>query len=171
MEYARQVLGITDAQHAEYGDTHAPLVVMPLSCSLVGQTLEVVVQPDSRTGHIYQQRRVREQYHCNFGLNGAYQTLLHEGGLRIVGADTAGEARIVELPASRFFVGTLFLPQHLSTVARPHPLIVAYVAAAAEFRDSRAPAAAPGRDTSAPDVTRSKAAPPLPGAPPSDPPR
>jgi len=149
VEYARQVLGISDAQHAEYGDTHAPLVVTPLSCSLAGQTLEVVVQPDSRTGQIYQQRRVREQYHCNFGLNGAYQVLLHEGGLRVVGVDAEGEARIVELPALRFFVGTLFLPQHLSTVARPHPLIVAYVAAAAEFRGSRAPATLPSHGAAA----------------------
>ncbi len=31
VEYARNVLGIDDAQHAEYGDTTAQLIVTPLS--------------------------------------------------------------------------------------------------------------------------------------------
>jgi CTP synthase (UTP-ammonia lyase) len=53
--------------------------------------------------------------------------------------DADGEARIIELPAHRFFIGTLFLPQHLSTATRPHPLVVAYVAAAAEFQAQKAP--------------------------------
>jgi CTP synthase (UTP-ammonia lyase) len=98
------------------------------------------VQPESRAGRIYGQRAVQEQYHCNYGLNRAYQALLHDEGLRVVGVDGDGEARIVELPAHRFFVGTLFLPQHLSTTTRPHPLVVAYVAAAAEFRARKVPA-------------------------------
>ena len=48
-------------------------------------------------------------------------------GLRIVGVDQDGEARIVEVPEHRFFVGTLFVPQLNSTAEHPHPLIVAFM--------------------------------------------
>jgi len=137
IEYARHVLLISDAQHAEYGITTGPLVVTPLSCSLAGHTLEIRVDPESRAGHIYQQRQIQEQYYCTFGLDRAYQALLHDAGLRVVGLDQDGDARIVELPEHQFFMGTLFVPQCRSTMELPHPLIVAYLDAAARVHASR----------------------------------
>ncbi len=128
VEYARTVLGIDDAQHAEYGETTAPLVITPLSCSLEwGQTLEIAVDPDSRAGRIYGRRQIWEQFRCTYGLSRAYQARLHEAGLRVVGVDQDGDARIVEIPGHRFYLGTLFVPQLSSTAEQPHPLIVAYV--------------------------------------------
>ncbi|HEY8284515.1 MAG TPA: CTP synthase [Chloroflexota bacterium] len=137
IEYARNVLLISDAQHAEYGVTTGLLVITPLSCSLVGQTLEIRVDPEARVGHIYQQGQIQEQYYCTFGLDRAFQALLHDAGLRVVGVDQEGDARIIELPDHPFFVGTLFVPQRRSTMERPHPLIVAYVEAAARFHASQ----------------------------------
>jgi CTP synthase (UTP-ammonia lyase) len=49
-----------------------------------------------------------------------------------VGGD--GEVRIIELPEDPFFLATLFVPQARSTAARPHPLLVAFVAAAAAHK-------------------------------------
>jgi CTP synthase (UTP-ammonia lyase) len=43
----------------------------------------------------------------------------------------------MELMNHRFFVATLFLPQLSSSPATPHPLIMAYLRAAAVFHDSR----------------------------------
>src|ERR1700733_9343232 len=37
--FARNVLGVTDAEHAEYDPYASKLVVTPLSCSLVGKKL------------------------------------------------------------------------------------------------------------------------------------
>jgi CTP synthase (UTP-ammonia lyase) len=126
VEYARTVLGINDARHAEYGETSGPLVITPLSCSLErGKNLEILVDPASRAGHIYNERQIREQFWCTFGLNRAYHASLHAGGLPIVGVDPDGEARIVEVPGHPFFIGTLFIPQLNSTAARPHPLVTA----------------------------------------------
>src|SRR6185436_16546933 len=73
-----------------------------------------------------------EQYYCQFGLNPHYQATIHEGGLRVVGIDEDGEARIVELPEHPFFVATLFVPPLTSTAEQPHPLIIAYLQAAVE---------------------------------------
>jgi CTP synthase (UTP-ammonia lyase) len=105
-------------------------VITPLSCSLRGQTLEIQLEPDSRAGRIYARPQVQEQFRCTYGLDQAYQERLHEAGLRVVGVDQAGDARIVELSEHRFFLGTLFVPQLRSTAEQPHPLIVAYLAAA-----------------------------------------
>jgi CTP synthase (UTP-ammonia lyase) len=44
-----------------------------------------------------------------------------------------GEARAVELYAHPFFVATLFQPQLSSSPDKPHPLVTAFVKAAAEF--------------------------------------
>ncbi len=137
IEYARDVLGFEDAQHAEYDPSASILFVTPLSCSLVGQTMQVMIEPDARAGRAYGQRQVEEHYYCRFGLNPAYQTLVHDGGLRIVGVDQDGEPRIVELPEHPFFIGTLFVPQVASTPERPHPLVTAYVDAARCFHESR----------------------------------
>jgi CTP synthase (UTP-ammonia lyase) len=45
--------------------------------------------------------------------------------------DNDGEARILELPHHRFYIGTLFVPQAQSEPGKPHPLITAYLKAVA----------------------------------------
>ncbi len=75
---------------------------------------------------------VSEQYYCNFGLNPEHQQRMDDGGLRVVGTDQDGEARVVELPDRTFYLATLFVPQLSSQPDSPHPLIVAYLRAAAQ---------------------------------------
>jgi len=88
--------------------------------------------PGTLMEEIYGGRRwVREQFQCNYGLNPAYQERLFNGGLVLCGVDTAGEARLVALREYRFYAASLFLPQMSSQPAKPHPLITAFVAAAA----------------------------------------
>jgi CTP synthase (UTP-ammonia lyase) len=139
LEYARHVLNFADAQHAEYDPDASLLFVSAFSCSLVGKTMRITLQPGSRVFAVYQQAEVAEQYYCMFGLNPAYQDMLHEGGLRVVGVDQDGEARIVELPGHRFFLATLFLPQLTSSQKHAHPLITAYLRAAIQFKAAGKP--------------------------------
>jgi CTP synthase (UTP-ammonia lyase) len=131
IEYARNVLGFEDAAHAEYDPYASNLFITPLSCSLVGQTMQVQIEPGSRVEAIYGSRSAFEQYYCNFGLNPEVQQSLHDAGLRIVGRDANGEARILTLPKHRFFVATLFVPQLTSTPDHPHPVIRAFFKTAA----------------------------------------
>jgi CTP synthase (UTP-ammonia lyase) len=132
IEYARNVLGFEDAQHAEYDPYASELFISALSCSLVGQTMNVRLDPGSRAAHFYDKSEVSEQYYCNFGLNPEHQQRLNDGGLRVVGTDQDGEARVLELPNRRFYLATLFVPQLNSQPGSPHPLIVAYLQAAAQ---------------------------------------
>ena len=130
LEYARNVLGFTEAAHAESDPDASTLFISMLECSLVGKTMHVHLDPSSRVFRMYQRAVVQEQYYCQFGLNPAYQATIHDGGLRVVGVDDDREARIVELPDHPFFVGTLFVPPLTSTPEQPHPLIIAYLEAA-----------------------------------------
>jgi CTP synthase (UTP-ammonia lyase) len=131
IEYARNVMGMADAAPAET-DPHAScLFVTPLSCSLVGKTMEVTIRSGSRAAAAFQAERSMEAYYCNFGLNPDYQEQLEDAGLAISGTDVDREARIVELASHPFFIGTLFVPQARSKPSSPHPLILAFCRAAA----------------------------------------
>jgi len=129
LEYARNVLGFADAQHEEtQPDAPAPFISR-LACSLESRTLTITLEPGSLIAGLYNRTTVREQYHCNFGVNPIYVDKLRSGPLRIVGSDAEGVVRAVELTGHPFFVGTLFLPQHTSTPADPHPLISGFLRA------------------------------------------
>jgi CTP synthase (UTP-ammonia lyase) len=98
----------------------------------VGQTMEVKIEPGSLADAIYGGKHPREQYYCNFGLNPEHQQKLHDAGLRIVGRDPDGEARILTIPEHRFFLATLYVPQLTSSITQPHPVILAFMKAAME---------------------------------------
>ena len=131
LEYARNVMGIREAAHAEADPYASCLFITPLSCSLVGKTMNVRVKPGTQAADIYQDTRASERYYCNFGLNPAYQEQLVHAGLEISGTDEAGEARIMELPSHPFFIGTLFVPQANSAKEKPHPIVLAFLRSAA----------------------------------------
>lgn len=133
IEYARNVMGFTDAAHAETDPYASCLFITPLSCSLVGRTMEVAIKPGSKAAGACQANRSLEQFYCNFGLNPAYQEQLEKHGLQITGMDQNGEVRIVELPAHRFFMGTLFVPQARSLPGSPHLLILEFCREAAHL--------------------------------------
>ena len=128
------MLGIRDAEHEETAPEASELVISKLTCSLVGQTQVVKIMPGTRAHQAYGKEEASEQFRCNYGLNPAYQEQIGSGELKVVGVDLDGQARIVELPAHRFFIATLFLPQLSSSPGSPHPLIVAYLRAAVAFQ-------------------------------------
>lgn len=130
IEYARNVLGIRDAQHAEYDPYASRLIVSRLPCSLVGREMEISLTPGSRAAAAYGTTSVTERYYCNFGVNPDYVSQISSAGFAVVGTDADGECRVMELSQHRFFVGTLFVPQGRSRPDQPHPLITAFLLAA-----------------------------------------
>lgn len=133
IEYAQNVLGFTEADHAESNPNATMPVVAALSCSLVGVEGAIVLNEGSRIKAIYGTIQAREQYHCNFGLNSQYEALFATGALRITGRDENGEARVIELDEHRFFIGTLYQPELSASAGIAHPLITAYVKAIARL--------------------------------------
>lgn len=129
MEYARHVLGLTDADHEEYAPATSCLFISQLTCSLVGQTQTIHLTPGSRVHQICGAAEIKTQYFCNYGLNPAFREDLERSELDITGIGAEGDVRVVELPQHRFFLATLFLPQWGSTAEQPDPLVVAYLQA------------------------------------------
>lgn len=132
LEFARHVLGVADADHAEYHFDGSMLFITPLSCSLAGQQMDVQLHPDTLADRTYGSLAATERYYCNFGLNPEHLPALEAGGLMVSGVDHQGEVRVMELPGHPFFLATLFVPQTSSTPGRPHPLLSALVRVAAE---------------------------------------
>ena len=131
------MLAIQDAEHEETAPEAPRLVISKLTCSLVGTAQPIMLLPGTLAQRAYGTATATEQFACNYGLNPAYQERISQGGLQVAGRDAAGEVRIVELAAHRFFMATLFLPQLSSSLVKPHPLIVAYLRAAQHFHASQ----------------------------------
>lgn len=127
IEFARNVAGLADADHAETNPGASKLLVSPLACSLVEETGTVHFTPGSRIRAAYGTEDSVEGYHCRFGLNPVYRMELERAGLHFTAFDDPGEARAMELPAHPFFVATLFQPERTALRGIAPPLVSAFV--------------------------------------------
>jgi CTP synthase (UTP-ammonia lyase) len=142
IEFARNVLGIADADSAEHGSASSNLVIGPVSCAAPNRlpggpklsgSGKILLQPDSQLARIYGRIEISEEYHCNYELNAEYRGRFESAGLRITGVAEGGQIRAIELPANAFFVCTLFQPQLAPLGDAPHPLIAAFVSRAGSY--------------------------------------
>jgi len=134
IEYARNVLGLTNADHTESNPAASMPFISRLACSLSGGEGTVHLKPESRAFSIYGARETTERYNCNFGLNSGFRSLLDGSRMRVAGVDDAGEVRIVELDGHPFYIATLFQPELAVLAGVTHPLLKAFVRQAAKSR-------------------------------------
>lgn len=130
VEHARNLAGIADAAHAEYGPGGRP-VITPLACSLQDQTITVDLAPGSLLAGLHGRLRLVERTTCSYGLAPDLQHIADEHGMRTVATDETGEVRAIERVDHPFFVGTLYQPQLTSSPGAPHPVFVGLLRAAA----------------------------------------
>lgn len=130
LEYARNVAGHPQAAHAENDPGAAEHLIAPLACGLVEERGEVRIEPGTRLAAAYGAASAIETYHCRYGLNPRFASLLDTGKLRAVARDAGGEVRAIELEDHPFFVATLFQPERAALDGRDHPLINAFAASA-----------------------------------------
>lgn len=131
LEFARHVVCLGDAGHTEINPQTQTPVIAALDCSLVEATGLIEFVPGSRLHRAYGLGRAEEGYRCRYGVNPAFRKALEHGGLCFSAFDQAGEIRAGELPQHPFFIGTLFQPERSALRVIAHPLIRAFVAAAA----------------------------------------
>lgn len=130
IEFARNVLGITDADDVQYDPETPSPVIVPLACSLKGQQAPLYVGDGTRLSAAYSgAEQATETYHCQYGLNPDFAEHLDGTELVISGWDAAGAPRAIELPEHPFFIGTLFQPELSSTPDAIHPVIEAFTVA------------------------------------------
>ncbi|PZR52544.1 CTP synthase [Xylanimonas oleitrophica] len=148
IEYARNVLGYTDASSTEFdpASEHPVIATMAEQLAIVdgqgdlGGTMrlgayEAALAPGSVVAKTYGTERVTERHRHRYEVNNTYRQELEEAGLRISG--TSPDAKLVEfveLPAEThpYYVSTQAHPEFKSRPTRSHPLFSGLVAAALE---------------------------------------
>jgi CTP synthase (UTP-ammonia lyase) len=123
IEFARNVLGLHSAGHAEFDTEGTEHIIAPLACSLRGLEGDISIIQDSQVGRLYGTGRTTERFYCSFGIHPSYVEQLHQSPLLIVGTDDASQIRITELPHHPYFIGTLFVPHARALRGGIHPLI------------------------------------------------
>ena len=137
IEFARNVLGLTDANSSEMApDTQHPVIDMmeeQKSIKGLGGTMRLggydcQLREGSRVREIYGKECIVERHRHRYEMNSRYTPDFEAAGMQCVGTNPqTGLAEIVEIPTHRFFIGTQFHPEYQSTVLHPHPLFLAFI--------------------------------------------
>lgn len=143
IEYARNVLGIKDADSAEMTSTPNPVIDLMEAQKGVtekGGTMRLGAYPckleaDSKSYEAYKSNCISERHRHRYEFNNKYLEQFEKGGMRPVGSNPeTGLIEIVEIPTHPWFVGVQFHPEYKSTAMNPHPLFVSFVAAALQYQ-------------------------------------
>ena len=155
IEFARNVLGLSDANSREMDDEtpHNVIDIMEEQKNItqMGGTMrlgayECMVSKGSKSFEAYSQPEpptslshreglgesllISERHRHRYEFNNAYKADYEQAGMKCVGVNpTADLVEIVEIPDKRWYIGTQFHPEYSSTVLHPHPLFISFVKA------------------------------------------
>jgi CTP synthase (UTP-ammonia lyase) len=131
LEYARNVLGWSDAEHGETAPDATRALLTPLACSLVETVDTIQLLEGSMIAKAYETSEIREGYRCRYGVNPEFERELLKHALHAVGHDAGQDLRAVELSDHPFFVATLFQPERAALKGTLPPLVRSLVQACA----------------------------------------
>ncbi|WP_419212199.1 CTP synthase [Maribacter sp. X9] len=148
IEYARNVLGLADANSTEMDEkTKDPVIsIMEEQKNVTdkGGTMRLgawdcELKDGSLVQRIYNgASQISERHRHRYEFNNAYKEQLENSGLIATGKNAATNlVEIVELKNHPWFVGVQYHPEYKSTVASPHPLFVGFVKAALEHKKAQ----------------------------------
>jgi CTP synthase (UTP-ammonia lyase) len=127
VEYARNVLGISNGGHEENDPQAAQLVISKLSCSLKGKQEEVSISDQhSWLYEVLKTDKITGYFYCSYGVNPVYQNVLDQYPMVFTAFSPMSEPRALQLKTHRFFNGTLFQPPLDSTAEKPNPLMLSF---------------------------------------------
>jgi CTP synthase len=154
IEYARHVLGMTDAHSTEFDPStqHPVIDIMNDQRDVTdkGGTMRLgayyaVLEPGSKVANAYGESVVSERHRHRYEFNSQYRTRFEASGF--VCSGTSPDRRLVEfieLKDHPFWVGTQAHPEFKSRPDRPHPLFRDMIEASLEYRAAaKRPADAP----------------------------
>lgn len=147
IEYARNVLGYTDANSTEM-DTKTTHNVIDLmeeqkSISNMGGTMRLgaydcKLLPQSKVAKAYGSTSISERHRHRFEFNNDYRSEFEAKGMKCVGENPNTHlVEVVELPDKRWFIGTQYHPEYQSTVLHPNPLFIDFIKAAIKYSEER----------------------------------
>ncbi|WP_452224208.1 CTP synthase [Lacinutrix chionoecetis] len=147
IEFARNVLNLEDANSTEMDDstTHPVINLMEEQKNVKdkGGTMRLgawdcKLTQDSIAGRLYDTQIIKERHRHRYEFNSDYKSQIEAKGMIATGLNPdTNLVEIVEIPDHPWFVGVQYHPEYKSTVASPHPLFVAFVAAALKYHKSK----------------------------------
>lgn len=140
IEYARNVVGLKDANSAEF-DEHATYPVIDLmleqkNVQAYGGTMRLgaydcELKKGSVVSKAYGKNNISERHRHRYEVNNEYLQQISDAGLIFSGMSPDGMlAEIVELPKNDWFVAAQFHPEFKSRPNKPHPLFKGLIDAA-----------------------------------------
>ncbi len=149
IEYARNVLGIKDANSVEFDpDTKNPLIYLidsfidasgsqqlrthksPLGGTLRLGAYECETKEDSLLRKIYHgSDKITERHRHRYEANPAYREQLEAAGM-VVSGESNGLIEVVEIPEHPWFLGVQFHPEFTSKLQHPNAALLGFVKAA-----------------------------------------
>ena len=142
IEYARHVLGLTDANSVEFNEkTQNPVISMMEEQKKIvdkGATMRLgayscSLLEGSKAFEAYAKADISERHRHRFEFNNAYREALQKAGLRIGGINKKRDlVEIAEVADHPWMVGVQFHPEFKSKPIAPHPLFTAFVKNAIE---------------------------------------
>jgi len=147
IEYARNVLGLADANSTEMlEDTKHPVIDLMESQKTIvnkGGTMrlgawECKLADDSIVSKVYGETSIMERHRHRYEFNNDYKNDIEAAGMNATGINQdTGLVEIIEIPDHPWFVGVQYHPEYKSTVSNPHPLFVAFVRAAYKYSKAK----------------------------------
>ncbi len=147
IEYARDVLGLPDANSAEFNaNTPNPVIdlmdeqkrIVDKGATMRLGSYECRLSPDSKAFAAYGTEIIRERHRHRFEYNNTYRDRLVSAGLGVAGVNPKRDlVEIVEVKDHPWMVGVQFHPEFQSKPSKPHPLFCAFVGEALKVAKSR----------------------------------
>ncbi|MBS1589832.1 MAG: CTP synthase [Bacteroidetes bacterium] len=147
VEFARYVLGLGKAHSTEMNaDTDQAVICMmedQKQITQMGGTMRLgsydcELNASSKAAAIYGTTHINERHRHRYEFNNDFLEMYEKAGMIPVGKNPkTGLVEIVEIEDHPFFIGVQFHPEYKSTVENPHPLFVAFVAAAKVAQEAR----------------------------------
>ncbi|MHB1558633.1 MAG: CTP synthase, partial [Isosphaeraceae bacterium] len=144
IEFARDVLGLEDANSTEFDQTteHPVIWLMPGQQSVRerGGTMRLgawpcALAPEGMARTAYGVDQIHERHRHRYEFNNAYRRDFEENGLIATGTSPDGDiVEIVELNDHPWFVAVQFHPEFQSKPTKAHPLFRDFVAASLRHR-------------------------------------
>ena len=142
IEFARNVVGWTDASSAEFTSTslHPVIDLMPEQQGITakGGTMRLGQYPcalnkESKAFKLYGEETIYERHRHRYEVNNDFREELCAKGLKLAGLSPDGRlVEMIENPANRWFVAAQFHPEFKSRPNKPQPLFYGFVRAALE---------------------------------------
>ncbi len=142
VEFARDVLGINDANSAEFDEICKNPVIHIMDDQIgidrKGGTMRLGAYPckikeNTLAHNIYEKTEISERHRHRYEFNNEYKERIEQAGMICSGTSPDGRlVEIVEIPSHPFFIAGQFHPEFKSRPNRPAPLFKALVKVAKE---------------------------------------